>query len=402
MGLVVSPGGYGTCDELFEILTLIQTEKIKRRLPVILFGKEYWTDVLHFNVMEEYGIIGEESTKMMYVCDTADEAFQHLKEYWEEVEASGVVLSPQRKPMYKTGEPAMKKFKLSPTDATNGQLERPMPPKAYKNMDFLKSSHCRVFRIQCEFEETRHRLDAEGISNTLMFCGSGNVQAYQEHLAAFVAASKDPTNAAEMARLAKQQPLLKYHQVSRDLSRSITAWSMERVKRGKPSYHVATGGGCGLTESANEGAWEAGGKSLAFSGGTTTNSKFNRYVTPELAFIFHYFFTRKFWMAYKCMGVVALPGGFGTCDELFELLTLMQTGKMKQKMPIVLIGVDYWQRAIHWQKMADYGMISDFDVSQLLFTDCADTAFKHITSFWEKNEIEGQINGSPRPKPMKV
>merc|ERR1712118_510470 len=112
------------------------------------------------------------------------------------------------------------------------------------------------------------------------------------------------------------------------------------------------GGGPGLLESANEGAWEAGGKSLGINRG---DMAFNRYVTPELAFVFHYFFTQKFWMAYKCMGMVALPGGFGTCDQLFEILTLAQTGKHKNRMPVVLIGKDYWQQAINWRKMADYG-----------------------------------------------
>merc|ERR1719174_2603165 len=195
----------------------------------------------------------------------------------------------------------------------------------------------------------------------------------------------------------KQQPILKYAQVSRDLARRITAWSMSRVKQGKSSYHVATGGANGLTESANEGAWEAGGKSLAFCGGIKENG-FNPYVTPELAFLFHYFFTRKFWMAYKCMGVVALPGGYGTCDELFELLTLMQTGKIKRKIPVVLIGVEYWQSVIRWQKMADYGMISDFDVTQLLFTDSPTEAFQHIIKHWEKEEVDGQVMPSPSKK----
>jgi hypothetical protein len=396
MGLVVSPGGYGTADELFEILTLIQTQKIKHCPPVILFGKEYWTQVLHFDVMEEFGLIGNEDKQMVYTCDTADEAFEHLKQFWLAREAGLGKPSPSQKPIYNKEEgAAVKKLKLSPEEAVP---ERPMPPKAYKNLSFIKSSHCRVFRIQCEMEETRHRLEAEGIANTLVFSGSGSVHSYAEHLAAFTEAAQDPVkNAATLQTLTKQQPLLKYHQVSRDLARRITAWSMGRVTQGKPSYHIATGGETGLTESANEGAWEAGGKSLAFSGNVVSKGV-NKYVTPELAFVFHYFFTRKFWLAYKCMGLVALPGGFDTCDEVFELLTLMQTGKMKQKMPIVLIGEDYWKRSIHWQKMADYGMISDFDVTQLLFTDCADTAFQHITKFWEKNEADGITIPSPQRK----
>jgi hypothetical protein len=394
MGLVVAPGGYGTCDELFEILTLIQTQKIKKGLPVILFGEEYWSQVLKFDVMEEYGLISSEAKDMVFTCDRAEDAFEHLKKWWLSQESVGKVASPKKQPVYKALEPAVKRQRLE------GEAEppRPMPPKAYKNQDFIKSNHSRVFRIQCEFEETRQRLEAEGISNTLMFVGSGSVGTYENHLQEFVKAAKEGNQQA-LARLAHQEPLLKFHTVSRDLARRITSWSMQRRTLGQSSYHVASGGAPGLVESANEGAWEAGGKSLAFSGGVTTHTHFNRYVTPELAFVFHYFFTRKFWMAYKCMGVVALPGGFGTCDELFELLTLVQTGKIRRKMPVVLIGRDYWQRAINWRKMADYGMISDLDVDQLFFTDCADEAFRHITNFWESQEVDGKVSQMSPKRP---
>merc|ERR1712072_1187467 len=247
-----------------------------------------------------------------------------------------------------------------------------------------------MFRIQCEMEDTRHRLEAEGIENTIMFCGSGAVLNQEKYLVEYMKlASKPQENKAQLECLVKMKPLLKYHQVCRDLARCLTAWSMKRQRLGQPAYHVATGGGIGFAESANEGAWEAGGKSIGFNGGVKENGQFNRYVTPELAFAFHYFFTKKFWTAYKCMGVVALPGGFGTCDEFFEIVTLMQTGKIKRKMPIVLIGKDYWHRAIQWQKMAVYGMISDYDVSQLFFTDSAEEACAHITHFWEKQEADG-------------
>jgi len=215
-------------------------------------------------------------------------------------------------------------------------------------------------------------------------------------LQALTDAAKDPVkNAEQLDILSRQQQLLKYHQVSRDLARAITAWSLEREKQGKASYTVATGGGPGLNEGANEGAWEAGGKSVGFGGGRW---KFNRYVTPELAFMFHYFFTRKFWMTYKCMGIVALPGALGTCDELFEIMTLMQTGKIRRKLPIVLVGVEFWQQAVCWKKMAEYGMISDQDVSQLFFTDSADQAFKYIVKFWEEHEVDGHVPKLPAKK----
>eukprot|EP00401_Gymnodinium_catenatum_P075047 CAMPEP_0117513988 /NCGR_PEP_ID=MMETSP0784-20121206/29839_1 /TAXON_ID=39447 /ORGANISM="" /LENGTH=578 /DNA_ID=CAMNT_0005309773 /DNA_START=94 /DNA_END=1830 /DNA_ORIENTATION=- len=389
MGLVVAPGGYGTCDELFEILTLMASKKIGRTLPVVLFGEKYWTQVLKLDVMEEHGVITPDKRKMVYICDTAEDAFAHLQEFWQAFEAKGVAPSPSHKAVYNCAEPPLKKLRID----SDPPMERPMPPKAYKNMEFIKSHHSRIFRIQCEMEETRHRMEAQDIGNTLMFVGSGSVKTYEDHLAAVsaAAATVDTESGKEtLQHLAKQQPLLKYHQVARDLARRITAWSMTRHKEGKAAYHVATGGGPGMAEAANEGAWEAGGKSLAFSGGGEKYQHFNRYVTPELAFVFHYFFTRKFWMAYRCKGMVALPGGFGTCDELFEILTLIQTGKIEHKIPIVLVGVDYWKRAICWEKMAEYGMISDDDVKQLVFTDSAEEACNYIVSFWEKSEMAGR------------
>eukprot|EP00929_Paragymnodinium_shiwhaense_P104515 TRINITY_DN68_c0_g1_i3.p1 TRINITY_DN68_c0_g1~~TRINITY_DN68_c0_g1_i3.p1 ORF type:complete len:589 (+),score=172.45 TRINITY_DN68_c0_g1_i3:71-1837(+) len=392
MGLVVAPGGYGTCDELFEILTLIQTGKIPKKLPVILFGQEYWDEVFgkeKFKVMEEYGLLTvEDLNSLVFTCDTAEAAFEHLKSFWLSDEAQGCFQSPKRKLVYEPSDPA-KKLRL---DAPK-MPERPNPPKAYKNLEFIKSSHSRIFRIQCEFEETALRLDAENIKHMVLFIGSGSVKNHDGHLKALSDAARDPVkNAKTLDLLSRQQPLLKYHQVSRDLARSITAWSLEREKAGKDTYTVATGGGPGLNEGANEGAWEAGGKSIGLGGGRWG---FNKYVTPELAFLFHYFFTRKFWMAYRCMGVVALPGAFGTCDELFEILTLMQTGKIRRKLPIVLIGTEFWQRAVCWKKMADYGMISDSDVSQLCFTDSAEHAFQFITKFWEAQEVDGHIEKMP-------
>jgi len=397
MGLVVAPGGYGTADELFEILTLIQTGRIQRKLPVILFGEEYWDEVLgkdKFKVMEDYGLMGEQNCKdVVYTCDTAEAAFEHLKKFWMADEGMGVSQTPKRKLVYEHSDPP-KRLRLHNTDVVP---ERVVPQKAYKNVDFIKSAHSRIFRIQCEFEETQLRLEAEKVESTLLFIGSGSIKSYEDHLAAVTEAAKDPvTNVAQLDLLARQQQLLKFHQVSRDIARAITSWSMNRAAEGKSTYTVTTGGGPGLTAGANEGSWEAGGKSIGFGGGRW---EFNRYVTPELAFMFHYPFMRKFWMAYKCMGIVALPGAFGTCDVMFEILTLMQTGKIRRKLPVVLIGVEFWQRAIGWKKMAEYGMISDQDVSQLLFTDSADQAVKYITNFWEEHEVDGRVEKLPSKTP---
>merc|ERR1712023_73690 len=135
---------------------------------------------------------------------------------------------------------------------------------------------------------------------------------------------------------------------------------------------------------------KAGGKSCGFGISLPFEDRLNPYCSPELSFEFHYFFTRKFWMAYKCMGLVVAPGGLGTCDELFEILTLRQTGKIKRKVPIVLIGKKFWQDCINWQAFVDYGMISESDKEQLRFSDTAEDAFRHLV-----NGIEAMENESP-------
>jgi len=144
---------------------------------------------------------------------------------------------------------------------------------------------------------------------------------------------------------------------------------------------VCTGGGPGFMEAANRGAsMVAGGRSIGMGISLPFETGLNPYVTPELAFEYHYFFTRKFGMAYYMQALVAAPGGFGTMDELFELMTLKQTGKMNRDMPIVLFGKRYWQTIINWQAIAEFGTISQKEVDDLLFTDCIDEAFTFITT----------------------
>merc|ERR1719502_344234 len=178
---------------------------------------------------------------------------------------------------------------------------------------------------------------------------------------------------------------------------------MERqpgTRKRKPTYTVGTGGGPGMMLAANEGAHKAGGKSAGFGISLPFEDRLNPYVTPELGFEFHYFFTRKFWMAYKCMGLVVAPGGLGTCDELFEILTLRQTGKIKRSVPIVLIGKKFWQDCINWKAFVDYGMISESDQAQLRFSDSAEEAFEHLVSGIVALENDSAF--SPRMRNSKV
>merc|ERR1719401_1826106 len=163
---------------------------------------------------------------------------------------------------------------------------------------------------------------------------------------------------------------------------------MKRAAEGKPKYCVGTGGGPGMMEAANKGAALAGGQSIGFGISLPFEDRLNPHVTPDLGFEFHYFFTRKFWMSYKCMGLVVAPGGLGTCDELFEIITLMQTGKIKRHLPIILIGRQFWQACINWKAFVDYGMISDQDADQLIFADSAEEAWPHLMAGIERLEAE--------------
>merc|ERR1719401_2440414 len=166
---------------------------------------------------------------------------------------------------------------------------------------------------------------------------------------------------------------------------------MKRAAQGKTTYSVGTGGGPGMMEAANKGAALAGGQSIGFGISLPFEKGLNPYVTPSLAFEFHYFFTRKFWMSYKCMGLVVAPGGLGTCDELFEVITLMQTGKIKRKLPVILIGRQFWQACINWQAFVEYGMISDSDANQIIFADTAEEAFRALVAGIERMEAGGEV-----------
>jgi len=262
----------------------------------------------------------------------------------------------------------------------------PKPPKAYKNGDFLNSHNARLIRVMCELQEPGQRLDAHSAENIVMFFGSARAKPkaqYEEALSkaeANVAAHPEDAGAkAALERIKKQAFLVPLFDVTTELARRLTEWSKSRALEGKASYAVGTGAGPGMMEAANKGAYLANGPSVGFGISLPFEDRLNPYVTPELGFEFHYFFTRKFWMCYKCMGLVVAPGGLGTCDELFELMTLMQTGKIKRNLPIILIGKKFWHACIKWDAFVEYGMISEADANQLVFVDTAEEAFKALT-----------------------
>ncbi len=274
-----------------------------------------------------------------------------------------------------------------------------MPPteKAYKNLKFLNSPHARHIRILCEYEEPRGRFLEQQVRDTIVMFGSARVRdpehakadlaRAQRALEAVVEDEHRPRFQAELAQAQRVVKLSRYYADTRELAARLTRWSLERT--GGRRYLVCSGGGPGIMEAANRGAADVeGGRSVGLGISLPFEEQVNDYCTPELAFQFHYFFMRKYWFAYLAKAMVILPGGFGTLDELFEILTLRQTGKIKKKLPMVLFGTEYWDGIFNLDKMVEWGTIAERDLQLVHRTDSVDDAFAFLTSALESNERE--------------
>jgi uncharacterized protein (TIGR00730 family) len=217
--------------------------------------------------------------------------------------------------------------------------------KAYHNTEFINSKDARALRILAEYLEPRSRFAEHGLEDTIVFYGS-----------------------------ARTQPDSKYYEAARQLAFRLTHWS-KALTATERRFVVATGGGPGIMEAANRGASEAKGLTAGIGISIPIEQTDNDYITRGLSFHFHYFFMRKFWFAYLAKAMIAFPGGFGTLDELFETLTLVQTKKMKKPMPIVLFGNDYWNEVVNFDALVRHGTISPEDVNLFYRTDSVDEAF---------------------------
>jgi uncharacterized protein (TIGR00730 family) len=236
------------------------------------------------------------------------------------------------------------------------------PVKAYRNSEFLDSEEARTIRILTEIIEPMRRLAKHKVHSTVLFLGSSRL---------------DPSD--------KRSPLLKYYRDAEELAFRLAVWAIKLKPKGK-HFVVCTGGGPGLMEAANRGAARAGGLSIGMNISLPDEQLPNPYVSPELSFIFHYFFTRKFWLVNKAKAVVAFPGGFGTLDELFETLTLVQTGKIPhQEMAIILYGEEYWRRVIHFDALMESRAISPQDVKLFSFCSTPGRAFAVLKDVLKKS-----------------
>jgi len=229
----------------------------------------------------------------------------------------------------------------------NGNHRRPV---AYLNQAFLESADARPLRILSEYLEPLSHFRDENIQDTIVFFGS--------------------------ARIHEMGPMGRYYRDARELARLITEWS-SKIEDSTHRFVVCSGGGPGIMEAANRGAQDAKGKTIGLNIGLPFEQRPNPFITPELSFEFHYFFMRKFWFAYLAKALVVFPGGFGTLDEMSEILTLAQTQKLESKILIVLYGREYWREILNFDALVKYGMIAQEDLDLFRYADTPSDAL-HI------------------------
>ena len=248
--------------------------------------------------------------------------------------------------------------------------------KAYKTLEFMMSQEARPIRILSEYLEPQARFERYGISDTVVFFGSARALPIEEaDKLVEQAESGNDTQAIELART--QRKLAAYYEDARQLGYLMTEWS-KSVDSPARRFIVCSGGGPGIMEAANRGASEAGGVSIGLGISLPMETTSNPYITRELGFEFHYFFTRKFWFVYPAKALVVFPGGFGTMDEFFELLTLIQTGKISKTLPIVLYGKEFWDDVIDMDALLRWGTISEEDLSLFKVASSPEEAFEFL------------------------
>ena len=236
---------------------------------------------------------------------------------------------------------------------------RKPPPKAYDNPEFMHSTFARSIRVQCEMQEPYMRFKRHGVRNTFVMFGSARtlpMDVAKERLAEARARGATP-EALERAESAVRAS--RHYEACRRLSAELTRWSLTLPEWQR--FLVCSGGGPGIMEAANRGAHEAGGRSVGLGIALPFEQEHNPYITPELDLEFHYFFVRKYWFLYLAKALVAFPGGFGTMDELFEMLTLIQTKKTKKQFPVLLFGSSFWKNAVNFEAFQEWGMVSPED-----------------------------------------
>lgn len=266
------------------------------------------------------------------------------------------------------------------------------PIKAYKNLDFLTSDPARNIRVLCEMTEPGQRLQQANIQDTIVLFGSARTiptpRAEAELRTIETELNNNTSPSAEQKaqhrRAQRNLRSAKYYDAAAELAEKLTNWSKELPAPNNERFTICSGGGPGIMQAANKGAKDAGGRSIGFGISLPFEQGVNEYVSEELKFEFHYFFTRKYWFVSLAKALVAFPGGFGTLDELFETLTLVQTGKVKKLPPIILYGRAFWESIINFEALVEWGTISEEDIHLIQIVDSVEEAYKAIVQPLEK------------------
>jgi uncharacterized protein (TIGR00730 family) len=285
------------------------------------------------------------------------------------------------------------------------------PVKAYENSAFLSSPDARLLRIMSEYLEPHARFRDLSVRDTIVVFGSARIvsrDVARRDLERVRAEGGDVERAERMLHMAE------YYEATRELCRRLTEWSKSLTGQER-RFVIASGGGPGIMEAANRGASEARGVNIGLNISLPFEQEENPWVTRRLAFEFHYFFMRKYWFAYLAKAIIAMPGGFGTLDEFMEIVTLVQTFKIKKRLPIVLFGTKFWSEVLDFEPMVRWGTISPEDLDLFYRTDSVDDAFRFITTELEQHvlakaghaasspgavpeeDIEGRIDPAPAP-----
>ena len=271
-------------------------------------------------------------------------------------------------------------------------------PKApHEDHKFMSSTPARPIRIIAEYTHPLVQLKNQGIGDTIVMFGSARIESRETASARYTRLKKMKTTRWGAGRLKKHREQLRsarsalemsiYYEQARELSHKITTWSLSLGPRPR-RFVICSGGGPGIMEAANRGAYEAGGKSIGLSIELTHEQFANPYISPELSFNFHYFFMRKLWFAQIAKALIVFPGGFGTLDELWEMMTLAQTGKMPKHTLILIYGRKYWEEVLKLKNMLRWGTISQEDFDNLQYADSVDEAFDKIRMGLEKYHMQ--------------
>ena len=275
-------------------------------------------------------------------------------------------------------------------------------PLAYLDHEFLESDEARPLRILAEYLEPLRRFKAQNIQDTVVFFGSARIHSREhaeqalDRLQKRFGARAGTEMEAHLTRGRKAVEWSRYYEEARDLARLLTEWSGS-LESTHHRFVVTSGGGPGIMEAANRGATEAGGKTIGLNIALPFEQGANRYITEGLQFEFHYFFMRKFWFAYLAKALVIFPGGFGTLDEMFEILTLMQTEKLQKQIQILLYGTDYWDPILNLQPMEDWGAISPGDIALVQRANTPGEAFNLLKAHLTEHHLM-----PPTPQEMKA